>query len=37
MKQTVQHVYVLAHTPTDSAGKIILEDLCSYSKRKIQL
>jgi hypothetical protein len=34
MKQTVQDVCVLAHIPTDSAGKIILKDLRSYSKKK---
>ena len=34
MKQTVQDVCVLAQIPTDSAGKIILEDLCSYSEKK---
>jgi hypothetical protein len=37
MKQTVQDVCVLAHIPTNSVGKIILEDLFSYSKKKIQL
>jgi hypothetical protein len=37
VKETVQDVCVLVHILTDSAGKVIVEYLCPYSKKKIQL